>query len=180
MPAHHSQARKLHRATMQRKTRFCRFFLTEEGCANGASCSFAHGAEELHSFSLAKDSASNCSNTDDSTSVCSEDVCSSVCSADTASLNGGSSSSRQCWADVDDDDDEQESKWTPPSQPKMCELSIASQLPPSNPAEVTKATLKAERREQAAAAARAKRAMLTGAVLEGLLRQAQSPYLYQD
>lgn len=183
MPAHHSQARKLHRAAMQHKTRFCRAFLAEGACANGASCPFAHGAEELQSSSLAKDTASNCFNADDSTSVCSEDMSlSSVCStADTASLCGVSHlSARQNWADVDDDDDDEwRSMWAPPSQPKMHELSIASHLL-SKPAEVSKAALKAMRREQAAAAAQAKRAMLTGAVLEGLLRLAQSPDVYQD
>lgn len=74
--------------------------------------------------------------------------------------------------------------WVPPSQPEMREFFIASHLSPSNSSlEATKTTSKAERRERrelAAATARAKRAMLTGAVLEGLLRQAQSPYMYED
>jgi len=168
---------------VQHKTRFCRFFLTEEGCANGASCSFAHGADEFRFSPLSKDAASNCSS-DDSTSVCSEEmsvasVCSSVQSTGAGSSCGVSLlSARQCWADVDDDDDnEWQSIWAPSSQPQT-----ESDLPPlqSEQAELNKRTLKSQHREQAAEAARAKRAMLTGSVLEGLLRQAQMPYVYED
>jgi len=183
MPAHHGQARKLNRASIQHKTRLCRFYTTEEGCANGASCAFAHGAEEFRASPLAKDVASNCSS-DDTTSVCSEEmsaesVCSSVQSTSTAS-SCGALSSRQCWADVDDDnDDEWRSIWAPP-QPKVHERLTASNLPLSEQPELDKRTLKTKRSEQAAEAARAKRAMLTGAVLEGLLRQAQMPYVYED
>jgi len=183
MPAHHSQARKLNRAAMQRKTRFCRFFLTEEGCANGASCAFAHGAEELQPGALAPDSASNCCNSDDSTSVCSEETSlGSVSSTDVASLCEVSPpSSRQCWADADDDEDDVwQSMWAPPSRPEMHQLSIAPRLPPSNLAAVAKTLSKTERRELAATTIKAKRDALTNAVLEGLLRQAQAPYVYEE
>lgn len=60
----------------------------------------------------------------------------------------------------------------------MRELPVAPVLSKAS-GEVTK-TSKTERREVAAAAARAKRAALTGAVLEGLLRQAQLPFTYQE
>lgn len=187
MPAHHSQIRKLQRAARQQKTRLCRFFNTEEGCANGASCSFAHGAEEFRLPPLAKDVAFDCSSTDDSTSVCSEEtsvasLCSSVQSTGTASSCGVSPfSARQCWADVDEDDDDWQSVWAPQPEPKMHKRSIpSSNLPPSDLVELNKRTVKTQHREQAAEAARAKRAMLTGAVLEGLLRQAQMPYVYED
>jgi len=182
MPAHHGQARKLNRAAVQRKTRFCRFFQTEEGCANGASCAFAHGAEEIQISVLAKDSASNCSNSDDSTSVCSEETSlGSVSSIDVASLCEVSPpSSRQCWADADDDEDaEWKSMWAPPAQPEMHQLSLAAHLPARIPA-VAKTASKTERRELAATTIKAKRAALTNAVLEGLLRQAQAPYVYEE
>jgi len=163
---------------MQRKTRFCRFFQTEEGCANGASCAFAHGAEEIQPSALAKDS-----NSDDSTSVCSEETSlGSVSSTDVASLCEVSPpSARQCWADAEDDeDDEWQSMWAPPSQPEMHQLSIAASLPPRNLPAGAKAMSKTERRELAATTINAKRAALTNAVLEGLLRQAQAPYVYEE
>lgn len=103
-------------------------------------------------------------------------------SGETASLCGVSApSSRQCWADFEDEDnDEWQSMWAPPSQPEMRELSIVS-LPPSKPsAEATITASKAERREFATASAKAKRTVLIDAVLEGLLRQAQAPYLYHE
>lgn len=181
MPAHHSQARKLNRAAMQHKTRFCRFFQTEEGCANGASCAFAHGTDELQLSTVSKDSAS--CNSDDSTSVCSEETSlGSVSSTDVASLcEVLPPSSRRCWADADDDeDDEWQSMWAPPSQPEMHQLSIAAHLPPSSIPAVAKTPSKTERRELAATTIKAKRAALTNAVLEGLLRQAQAPYVYEE
>lgn len=136
----------------------------------GASCAFAHSAEELKSSPSTKDLVSNCS--DDSTSVCSEET----------SL-GGVWSSRPCWADADDDDDDEwQSMWVSSSQSEMHELSMVPQqldaVPSSAP--MTKAPSKAERRELAAAVTKAKRAALTSAVLEGLLRQAQAPHVYQD
>jgi len=151
--------------------------MTEEGCANGESCSFAHGTEEFRFSPLAKDVASSCSS-DDTTSVCSEEMSAlSVCSSDqstVAASSCGALSSRQCWADIDDDeDDEWRSMWTPP-QPKTQERLTASNLATSEK------TSKSQRAEKAAEAARAKRASLTGAVLEGLLRQAQMPYVYED
>jgi len=182
MPAHHSQARKLNRAAMQHKTRFCRFFQTEEGCANGASCAFAHGVEELQISDLAKDGASTCSTSDDSTSVCSEETSlGSVTSTDVASLcEVLPPSSRQCWADADDDEDnEWQSMWAPPPQPELHQLSLAAHLPANIEAVATKVS-KAERRELAATTIKAKRAALTNAVLEGLLRQAQAPYVYEE
>jgi len=109
----------------------------------------------------------------------------SVCSAETAS-SCEAPSSRQCWADVRDDEDDNkwQSMWAPCPQPVMRELSIApmhTHTPSGvHSAAITKTASKAERRELAAAASRAKRASLTGAVLEGLLRQAQGPYLYED
>lgn len=185
MPAHHSQARKINRAAIQRKTRFCRFFLSEEGCQNGASCAFAHGAEEIQTSPLAKDIASYIS--DDSTSVCSEETSlASVWSAETTSqCEASPQSSRQCWADANDEEDnEWQLMWAPCPQPEMRELSIAAVLPrmPSGArsATITKAPSKAARREVGAAAAKAKRDALAAAVLEGLLRQAQGPYLYED
>jgi len=65
--------------------------------------------------------------------------------------------------------------WAGSSQPES-----ASDLPLSEQAELHKRAQKHQHREQAAETARAKRAMLTGAVLEGLLRQAQMPYVYED
>jgi hypothetical protein len=184
MPAHHSQARKLKWASIQHKTRFCRFFLSEEGCKNGTSCAFAHSAEEIQSSPLAKDIASNCSTSDDSTSVCSEETSlASVSSAETtSSYEASPQSSRQCWADVKDEDgiDEWQSMLAPCPQPVMREFSIAPVHTHAPPQVTTKATSKAERRELGAAAAKAKRAALTEAVLEGLLRQAQGPYVYED
>jgi len=168
---------------MQRKTRFCRFFATDEGCQNGSSCAFAHNAEELQASILSTDIASS-SCSDDSTSVCSEETSlASIWTSETCDvlpqLTG------QSWADVtDNEDDEWPSMWAPDSKPVMRELSIAPVHAPMplgvRSVASTNAASKAEHREQCAAAAKAKRAALTEAVLEGLLRQAQSPYVYQD
>jgi len=105
----------------------------------------------------------------------------SVWSADTLP----SMTSKQRWADItDDDNDDWPSMWAPCQQPAMIEISIASvqpRMPTAVPsAGMTKASSKAEQREVRAAAAKAKRAALTDAVLEGLLRQAQGPYVYKD
>jgi len=62
----------------------------------------------------------------------------------------------------------------------MHQLSIAPRLPPSNLAAVAKTLSKTERRELAATTIKAKRDALTNAVLEGLLRQAQAPYVYEE
>lgn len=190
MPAHHSQGRKLLRTAARRKTRLCRFFLSESGCTNGSSCAFAHGAEELQALLWGKDAASTCSISDDSTSMCSEETSlESLGSSDTTCEVMGPSL-RQCWADVEDggeqEDDEWQSMWAPQPQPEMRELPMASARHPCLPPGMHSVAIgqttasKTERRECAAAMASAKRATLTGAVLEGLLQQAQGPHLYQD
>jgi len=69
--------------------------------------------------------------------------------------------------------------WAPPAQPEMHQLSLAAHLPARIPA-VAKTASKTERRELAATTIKAKRAALTNAVLEGLLRQAQAPYVYEE
>lgn len=187
MPSHHSQAGKHNRAVVLRKTRYCRYFFTEEGCKNSASCAFAHSAEEIQTSPLFRDIPSAYSFSEDSTSVCSEETSlSSVWSAETLPQYV-----RQCWADAkDEEDDKCKSLWAPGGQPdvrtlsKVRTLSIATLIPPTpagaQSAAITKAAATAGRREAAAAAAKAKRAALAGAVLEGLLRQAQGPDVYQD
>lgn len=183
MLVHQSYAQKFNRAAIQRKTKFCRFFLTEEGCKNGVSCAFVHNTEEFYSSPLTKNIAGNFSFSDDSTSVCSEETSlASVWSAETASqLETLPQPLRQCWADLrDEEDGNWQSMWAPGPQPEMAEPTKPGTISGGHSAAMTKAAVKAERREAAAAAAKAKREALTGAVLEGLLRQAQGPYVYQD
>lgn len=177
MPAHRSQARKFSQADMRRKTRFCRFFQTEEGCANGASCAFAHGATELQCFASATGSGSN---GDDSTAkVCAAETLGRASAAPAASSSPPSS--RECWADADgDEDDEWKSMWAPPSQPEMRHFQMAAHSLSSSSPAVAKTASKKERRELEAKAIQAKRAALTNSVLEGLLRQAQAPYVYKE
>lgn len=193
MPAHHSNARKLNKAAARRKTRFCRYFLTEEGCTNGDSCPFAHNKDELVEVAgVMTETTGNfglnsCSFSDDSTSICSDESCplsldsSSVCDSMDATFV------RPRWADVrDEEDSELQSTWAPyQQQPVMREFSMApiqSYTPPSAcPPELHLAKReRREKRENVMSAANARRAALADAVLGQLLRQAQGPDVYQD
>jgi len=196
MPAHHSHTRKLIKAAARQKTRFCRFFLTEEGCANGGSCKFAHSQEELVVADAAPKFKSEfgygtCGFSDDSTSICSDETfsmsveTSSICDSMDAPL------ARPRWADVtDEDDDELHYTWAPCQPlPIMREFSMApmqSQQPPNVCAPKMAATSRLTKREKRAtrenivSEVNARRAALADAVLGQLLRQAQGPEVYED
>lgn len=184
MPASLNQTRKLD------CTALCQFAFTEAGCANSAVYGLAPSPEGVRASPEreAKYPSGDCSCSDDSTSVCSEETCSAtIGSTETASLcDVMAPTSRLCWADARDDeeDDEWQPIWAPCPQPVKCELPVTPaqhHAAPGTPSRtITKAALKAERRKLAAAAAEAKRAALTCAVLEGLLRQARGPDVYED